>query len=130
APEQPRNRGEWSGGYPRRHMGRPLPAEGPPELKPLNRLLERDEIFERIAPRPAGRLPFELEAMRRWRHPDALLLPVGQALARLVSTEDFAHVKACEGATCTLLFADHTRAHLRRGGSMGACRNRAKPATP
>jgi predicted RNA-binding Zn ribbon-like protein len=54
------------------------------------------------------------------------LLPVGEALARLVCDEDFSHVKACEGRACTLLFADHTRGHARRWCSMALCGNRAK----
>ena len=66
--------------------------------------------------------------MRRWRSPDSLLLPVGEVLAQLVCTEDFANVKACEGPACTLLFADHTRGHARRWCSMALCGNRAKQA--
>jgi len=34
--------------------------------------------------------------MRRWRSPESLLLPIGEALAQLVCEEDFADVKACE----------------------------------
>ena len=66
--------------------------------------------------------------MRRWRSPEALLLPVGEALARLICTEDFSQVKACDGPACTLLFADHTRGHARRWCSMAICGNRAKQA--
>ena len=72
--------------------------------------------------------PLALQSMRRWRSPEALLLPIGEALARLVCTEDFSHVKACEGPACTLLFADHTRGHARRWCSMAICGNRAKQA--
>ena len=119
---------EWFRVFVRRHQGRPLKKHALTELKPLNRLLERDEVFGRLSPRPAGRVPFELQTVRRWRHPAALLSPVAEALARLVSTEDFAHVKACEGPACTLLFADHTRGHVRRWCSMAVCGNRAKQA--
>jgi len=56
------------------------------------------------------------------------LLPVAQSLAQLVSREDFSHVRACEGPSCTLLFADHTRGHARRWCSMAICGNRAKQA--
>ena len=66
--------------------------------------------------------------MRRWRSPESLLLPIGVALARLVCEEDFADVKACEGASCTLVFADRTRRRARRWCSMGVCGNRAKQA--
>jgi predicted RNA-binding Zn ribbon-like protein len=126
--DQARSLREWFRGFVRQHKGRPLTAEALAELEPLNRLLERDEIFSRIAPPPTGQAPFELQTLRRWRHPDALLLPVGRALARLVCTEDFSHVKACEGPACTLLFADHTRGHARRWCSMAICGNRAKQA--
>ena len=126
--DQARNLREWFRGFVRQHKGRPLMAEALAELEPLNRLLERDETFSRIAARPTGQEPIELQTVRRWRTPYALLLPVGEALARLVCTEDFAHVKACEGPACTLLFADHTRGHARRWCSMAICGNRAKQA--
>ena len=126
--DQARSLREWFRGFVRKRMGRPLKAEALAELKPLNRLLERDETFRRIAHRPRQKEPFEVETMRRWRDPEALLLPVGEALARLVSTENFSHVKACKGRTCTLLFADHTRGHARRWCSMAVCGNRAKQA--
>jgi predicted RNA-binding Zn ribbon-like protein len=98
-------------------------------LEPLNRLLERDESFSRIVPGPAGgyRL-LKLETIRRWRTPESLLLPIGEALAQLVCTEDFSKVKACEGPVCTLIFADHTRGRARRWCSMALCGNRAKQA--
>jgi predicted RNA-binding Zn ribbon-like protein len=126
--DQARSLREWFRGFLHRHKGHPVTAEALSELEPLNRLLERDESYSRIAPRAAGRGSFELRTVRRWRHPDALLLPVGEALARLVATEDFSRVKACEGPTCTLLFADHTRGGARRWCSMAACGNRAKQA--
>jgi predicted RNA-binding Zn ribbon-like protein len=120
---------EWFRGFVRSHKGRPLTAENLAELEPLNRLLERDESFSRIVPGPAGgyRL-LELETIRKWRTPESLLLPIGEALAQLVCTEDFSNVKACEGPVCTLLFADHTRGRARRWCSMALCGNRAKQA--
>jgi predicted RNA-binding Zn ribbon-like protein len=59
---------------------------------------------------------------------ESLLMPIVEALARLVCDEDFTQVKACEGPACTLLFADHTRGHARRWCSMKICGNRAKVA--
>jgi predicted RNA-binding Zn ribbon-like protein len=126
--DQARSLREWFRGFVRQRMGRPLTTEALAELKPLNRLLERDETFRRIAPRPKEKEPFELQTVRGWRNPEALLLPVGEALARLVCTEDFSRVKACEGPACTLLFADHTRGRTRRWCSMAICGNRAKQA--
>jgi predicted RNA-binding Zn ribbon-like protein len=125
---QARSLREWFRAFVIEHKGRPLMVKALAELEPLNRLLARDEIFSSIVPARAGPNPFELAAERRWRSPEALLLPVGEALARLVCTEDFSHVKACEGPACTLLFADHTRGHARRWCSMAICGNRAKQA--
>ena len=126
--DQARSLREWFRGFVRQRMGRPLKTEALAELKPLNRLLERDETFRRIGRRPKQKEPFELQTVRRWRDPEALLLPVGEALAQLVSRENFSQLKACEGPACTLLFADHTRGHVRRWCSMAVCGNRAKQA--
>jgi predicted RNA-binding Zn ribbon-like protein len=127
--DQARSLREWFRGFVREHKGRPLAASAVKELEPLNRLLERDEGFGRIVPRQAGGgETLGLQAMRKWRSPEALLLPIGEALAHFVCTEDFSNVKACEGPACTLLFADHTRGHRRRWCSMALCGNRAKQA--
>ena len=126
--EQARSLREWFRGFLHERMGRPLTTEDLSQLKPLNRLLERDETFRRIAAGETEKDRLELQTVRRWRQPDALLLPVGEALARLVCTEDFAQVKACEGPTCTLVFADHTRGRARRWCTMAICGNRAKQA--
>jgi predicted RNA-binding Zn ribbon-like protein len=127
--DQARSLREWFRGFVRRHMGRPLAIEDLGELEPLNRLLERDEAFSRIVLQHSNsHASLELQPARRWRSPQALLLPIGEALARFVCTEDFSNVKACEGSSCTLLFADHTRGHARRWCSMAICGNRAKQA--
>jgi predicted RNA-binding Zn ribbon-like protein len=126
--DQARSLREWFRGFVRQHRGRPLTAAALAELEPLSRLLDRDQTFSRIVPQASKQAPFTLQTVRRWRTPDALLLPVGEALARLVCDEDFSHVKACEGPACTLLFADHTRGHARRWCSMALCGNRAKQA--
>jgi predicted RNA-binding Zn ribbon-like protein len=126
---QARSLREWFRGFVRQHKGRPLSAETLRELEPLNRLLERDEGFGRIVARNHGSATgLELRMMRRWRSPESLLLPIGEALAKFVCEEDFSYVKACEGPACTLMFADHTRGHARRWCSMAICGNRAKQA--
>ena len=120
---------EWFRGFVRKHMGRPLTPEAMRELGPLNALLERGEMFSRIAVRPdtdGDRL--ELQTMRLWRSSESLLLPIGEALARCVCDEDFADIRACEGASCTLVFVDRTRRRGRRWCSMALCGNRAKQA--
>ena len=125
--DQARSLREWFRGFVRKHKGRPLTAKSLAGLEPLNRLLERDDSFKRIDPGPKGQ-PLQLQTIRRWRTPEALLSPIGEALAQLVCTEDFSDVKACEGPACTLLFADHTRGRTRRWCSMALCGNRAKQA--
>lgn len=127
--DQTRALREWFRGFVRKHMGRPLAPKALHELAALNRLLERDEAFSRISRhrRDEGD-GLELRTMRRWRSPESLLLPIGEALAKFVCEEDFANVKACEGHGCTLVFADHTRRRARRWCSMAICGNRAKQA--
>jgi predicted RNA-binding Zn ribbon-like protein len=127
--DQARALREWFRRFVHKHMGRPLPPKALQELGPLNKLLQRDETFSQISrhrERDGDR--FELRAMRRWRSPESLLLPIGEALAKFVCEEDFARVKACEGHRCTLVFADHTRMQARRWCSMAICGNRAKQA--
>jgi len=120
---------EWFRGFVREHKGRPLQATDLMALDPLNELLKRDERFAEVVAEPSGESAvFALAQKRRWNSSDALLLPIAEAMARLVCEEDFAHVKACEGPACTLLFADHTRGHARRWCSMALCGNRAKQA--
>lgn len=120
---------EWFRAFVRERKGQPLSAADLRELEPLNRLLERDEHYgELVANTSGGGSSFELRARRRHKTPESLLMPIVEALAKLVCDEDFAQVKACEGARCTLLFADHTRGHARRWCSMALCGNRAKVA--
>jgi len=120
---------EWFRGFVRAHAGRPLTAKALHELGPLNDVLERDESFRQIVPRNGEQGDgLALLRMRRWRSPESLLLPVGEALAKFVCEEDFSDVKACEGHNCTMLFADHTRRRARRWCTMAICGNRAKQA--
>ena len=127
--DQARALREWFRGFVRKHMGRPLTTKALNELAPLNGLLERDEAFSQISRhRHDGRDRLELHVVRRWRSPESLLLPIGEALAKFVCEEDFTDVKACEGQGCTLMFADHTRRRARRWCSMAICGNRAKQA--
>jgi predicted RNA-binding Zn ribbon-like protein len=116
---QARGLREWFRGFVLEHKGRPLEIQVLDSLGPLNRLLERDEVFSQIDFGDGGSgTRLKLRPMRRWRSPEALLLPIGEALAQLVCAENFSNVKACEGPACTLLFADHTRGRARRWCSM------------
>lgn len=121
--DQARDLREWFRDFVKRHMGQPLSADALEGLTPINRLLERDETYHRIV---AHADHLALETARRWRSPESLLIPIGEAIARVVAGEDFTQVKACQGENCTLLFADHTRGHARRWCSMSVCGNRAK----
>ena len=126
---QARSLREWFRAFVHQRKGRPLTGDDLDALGPLNRLLERDEGFSQIVMEKHGsHVGMKLQAMRRWRSPESLLLPIGDALAKFVSEEDFSNVKACEGPPCTLMFADHTRGRGRRWCSMSICGNRAKQA--
>ena len=125
---------EWFRNFVLQHKGKPLKPSALHDLEPLNRILARDEEFGQIIARdkrdrthrPKNSLTWRIE--RRWRSPDAFLLPIARAMADLICQEDFTHVKACEGPTCTLLFVDRTRRRSRRWCSMAVCGNRAKQA--
>ena len=125
---------EWFREFVLAHMGRPLTAKAFNFVEPLNRVLERDEGYGAIVARSDDREDlvassgFELRRLRRWGTPTALLLPIAEALAHLVCSEDFSLVKGCEGKTCTFLFLDRTNGRARRWCSMTICGNRAKQA--
>lgn len=114
-----------------RHRGKPLTRNALTELGPLNLLLARDEQFSQIALRSKGaadeaNLALRLVHQRRWRAADALLFPLAEAIAQLVTEADFTYVKCCEWPTCVLHFLDTTRDRRRRWCSMAVCGNRAK----
>lgn len=124
---------EWFRGFVREHRGRRLDAQAVARLEPLNRLLARDEGYGQVIAVSGpetddGITGLQWAPMRRWRSPDALLLPIAQAMAELLTSADFSQVKACEGPACTLLFLDRTRGHKRRWCNMAVCGNRAKQA--
>jgi predicted RNA-binding Zn ribbon-like protein len=125
---QARSLREWFRAFTQERRGRPLTGADLDALEPLNRLLARDEAFKMICAPNDGDGTLALREGRRWRAPEALLLPIGESLANLVCEENFSNVKACEGHACTLMFADHTRGRQRRWCSMAVCGNRAKQA--
>jgi predicted RNA-binding Zn ribbon-like protein len=123
---------DWFKPFVYKHLGRPLEPRALRQLEPLNQLLAREEEFGQIVVQDR-RSPGETRVsglawrpQRRWHSPESLLLPLARSLADLVCTEDFTNVKACEGPSCTLLFVDRTRGHVRRWCSMAICGNRAK----
>lgn len=124
---------EWFRDFVRQHKGKRLRGEALKDLAPLNRILEREQQFGQIVKRERGQDPETRSGLiwrpvRRWQTPDSLLLPIARSMAELVSNDDFTHVKACEGATCTLLFLDRTHGRAKRWCSMALCGNRAKQA--
>jgi len=124
---------EWFRDFVVAHMGEPLKPNALSKLDSLNRLLARDEAFDQIVTRDKDArgetaLSLQLLQRRRWRSLDALLLPIAEALADVVCKVDFSSIKACEGAACTLLYIDPTRARARRWCSMAVCGNRWKQA--
>jgi predicted RNA-binding Zn ribbon-like protein len=127
--EQARDMREWFRGFVRKHMGKPLKPAALRELDPLNRLLARDEAFSQIhAAHDETGDRLELHTTRHWRSAESLLLPIAENLAQFICEENFSDIKACEGTSCTLMFADHTRGRARRWCSMAICGNRAKQA--
>jgi predicted RNA-binding Zn ribbon-like protein len=134
---QARELREWFRGFVRNHAGKPLGGRALRNLAPLNQLLERDEAYRQIEiALPGGgrendrdrHRALRWQAKRRWRSPNALLLPIAEAMGDLVCQKDFTRVRRCEGPTCTLWFLDVSKGHARRWCSMAVCGNRAKAA--
>ena len=125
---QARDLREWFRAFVGDHAGRPIGASSLTKLAPLDRLLARDEAYLQVVAHADehGHRHLALETRRRWSSPESLLIPIGEAIARVVVEADFTHIKACEGHKCTLMFVDQTRARARRWCSMGVCGNRAK----
>ena len=73
----------------------------------------------------------QLPALRQVRDAEsalAVLTPVAEAVAKLLTEGDFDLVRTCEGEVCTLWFYDRTKSHRRRWCDMAVCGNRAKVA--
>ena len=124
---------EWFREFVRTHAGRPLAPGAVRELARLNQLLARDDAYrqlERVEWSAAGPDTSEhtirWRAERRLRTPDALLLPVAEAMGDFACRAAFQYVRRCE--RCTAWFLDVSRGHRRRWCSMAICGNRAKAA--
>jgi predicted RNA-binding Zn ribbon-like protein len=122
---------EWFRAFVNDHKGRRLDASALGRLEPLNRLLARDESFVQVGLRSEREESGSCFSTHRKSHrgsPDALLLSIAEALADLVCDVEFTDIRQCEGAACSLLYVDPTRAHTRRWCSMAVCGNRWKQA--
>jgi predicted RNA-binding Zn ribbon-like protein len=126
---QARDLRAWFGAFVRSHMGRSLDGSELQELTRLNHLLERQQKYVQIAAPRNGAPDLEIRTLSRWLCPQSVLLPIAEALARMVCEEDFRHIRLCEGPHCGLLFVDRTRGVNRRWCSMSTCGNRSKQAT-
>ena len=69
-----------------------------------------------------------IETVMRQDSPVAILGPVAESAADLLSTADFKFVKRCEDEACVLWFTDQTKSHRRRWCSTMLCGNRHKVA--
>lgn len=95
------------------------------EVAVLNRLLARETRARELI---AVKRRLALLERSRFADANAVLAPIAVEIARLVTQEDPALIKACAGADCTLWFLDRTKAHRRMFCSAAACGNRAKVA--
>jgi predicted RNA-binding Zn ribbon-like protein len=134
---QARELREWFRAFVTDHAGKPLGPACLRDLAPLNQILEHDEAYRQIETAPPGdgdgtdddrHGALRWRMRRRWRTPEALLLPLAEAIGDLVCRKDFALVRHCEGPTCSLWFHDVSKGHARRWCSMAVCGNRAKAA--
>ena len=124
---------EWFRAFVKSHKGKPLLPAALKKLKPLNDLLELNQVYWSIVPKmprddSEAPLPsaFRLRPQRRWRTPESLLAPLAEEIAKVICSADFTYIKACEGKSCILFFYDDTPRHKRRWCSMAVCGNRAK----
>lgn len=92
----------------------------------LNRVLSLGQACHELVWNDDGSPSLALR--QRADSPEALLLPVAEALGKLLAHVDFQLVRQCEGDACTLWFHDHTKAHHRRWCSQASCGNRMKVA--
>ena len=134
---QARKLREWFRAFIGDHAGQSLQSTALDELSPINRLLARDNSYRQIAAgnlsqedRDTNNAALRWRQDRRWRSlsPDALLLPLAEAMGDLICRPDFEGVKICENPKCTLWFYDISKNHTRRWCSMAVCGNRAKAA--
>jgi predicted RNA-binding Zn ribbon-like protein len=130
---QARALGEWFRDFVLDYKGKSIPASAVERLQPLNRILERDSRLGQVDARDSlnDRIAgsgLRWTSRRVWRSPDMLLLPIAQAMADFVCSEDFSNVRVCEGVGCNFLFLDRTHGLTRRWCSMAICGNRAKQA--
>lgn len=92
----------------------------------INRLLALGHVRQELVWKKGQ--PPKLVQHRHAAGPEAVLVPVAEAVAKLLAEADFDLVRKCESDDCTLWFHDRTKSHHRRWCSAAACGNRAKVA--
>jgi predicted RNA-binding Zn ribbon-like protein len=117
---------EWLRQFVKKRAGRPLSAVTEAGVRPVNALLAEGQVHWRVLAEPNA-AP-QMQTARRWPDARQLLQPLAEAAADLICNANFELIRACEGAGCTLMFLDKTKAHKRRWCSMDVCGNRAKAA--
>src|SRR5258705_8911010 len=77
---QARNLREWFRTFVYENKGKPLKAAALADLEPLNRLLAKDEGYGQLVAHKQGKATaLKFQSVRRWRSPESLLLPLGEA---------------------------------------------------
>ena len=99
-------------------------AQGNPSA--LNRVLALSGLYQQLVWK-RGQIPI-VKSYRKPSTAEALLVPLAEAIAKLLARADFDLVRKCESSDCTLWFYDRTKSHHRRWCSMAMCGNRAKVA--
>jgi predicted RNA-binding Zn ribbon-like protein len=127
--ERARTLRDWFRGFVRASLGRSLTSADLRKLRRLNSLVREGRRFYQIVPAGAGAMPFALRFSTPWSSPESALARIAEALALFVCEVDFRRIRVCEGANCSLIFVDRSRASARRWCSMAKCGNRYKQAS-
>ena len=98
-------------------------AAGAADLDELNDLLGAALAHLRVESREAA---FKWAWSGVAENLDAPLWPILRSAAELLASPRRAQIRECDGAQCTWLFLDLSRARSRRWCSMASCGNRAK----
>jgi predicted RNA-binding Zn ribbon-like protein len=120
---------EWFRGFVGANLGRSLGPADVRKLRRLNSLVRGGRRYYQIVPAGSGDMPFRLRFSTPWSSPESVLTRIAEALAAFVCEVDFRRIRICEGASCSLIFVDRSRARARRWCSMAKCGNRYKQAS-
>ena len=92
-------------------------------VETVNRVLAARAGYQKLV---QGRRGWELTCVKQVESPAAILFPIAEAAAILISSGGGARVRKCGNPDCVLFFPD--KAGRRRWCSMAICGNRAKVA--